>query len=313
MKAYLGFDTSCYTTSAAAALEDGGILDFRTPIPVAQGAVGIRQQEAVFLHVKALSQLVSQLIEALHQLGGAAIAGVGYSYAPTTQEGSYMPVFLPGTSMGRSLAAALDCPSFGFSHQQGHVRAAEYGSDLPDEYLALHVSGGTTEILRIKKPGYLVDVLGGTSDISAGQTIDRVGVALGLPFPAGPHLEALAQSVSNSSYEFRSRDMGTRFSFSGMETAAQRHIRQGADPGELSLGLFRSIGKVLCRSIRHCVEDTGLNTVLFSGGVCSNTILRKVIGEELAGCTILFGQPKLCSDNGVGIALLCKEAVCSKT
>jgi N6-L-threonylcarbamoyladenine synthase len=313
LKAYLGFDTSCYTTSAAAALEDGGILDFRTPIPVAQGAVGIRQQEAVFLHVKALSQLVEGLMEALDQKGGVEIAGVGYSYAPTTREGSYMPVFLPGTSMGRSLAAALNYPVHGFSHQQGHVRAAEYGNRLPDEYLALHVSGGTTEILRVKKPGYDVNILGGTADISAGQTIDRVGVALGLPFPAGPHLESLALSAADSPYRFHSRDMGTQFSFSGMETAAQRYIRDGAEPGELALGLFRSIAKTLCRSIRHCVEETGLNTLLFSGGVCSNAILREGIQEELGDCTILFGQPKLCSDNGVGIALLCKEAVCSET
>jgi len=252
-------------------------------------------------------------MEDLRRLGVDTIAGVGCSIAPTTQEGSYMPVFVPGRSMAESLASAFDCRCLQFSHQQGHVKAAEFGkNDLPENYLALHVSGGTTEILKVEKAGYRIETIGGTKDISAGQTIDRIGVALGLPFPAGPHLERLCEGVTDTPYVFSSKGMGAYFSLSGVESAAQRAIKAGADPKELALGIFKSVARHLVRSVRHCVEETGISTVLFSGGVCSNQIIRSVIYNKLKGCDIRFGEPRLCSDNAVGVALLTREAACSE-
>ena len=181
----LGIDTSNYTTSAAvfdgAAGENAGKL-----LEVRPGELGLRQSDALFQHVKALPERFETL-----RAGGwlEGIAAVGASTRPRAVEGSYMPCFLAGESQGRTLAAALGVPFFACSHQQGHIAAAAWSAgrlDLLDRpVLAWHLSGGTTELLHVEPDGVNVraTLLGGTSDISAGQLIDRTGVLLGLDFP----------------------------------------------------------------------------------------------------------------------------------
>ena len=183
----VGFDTSNYTTSAA--VFDGVQGENRGQLlTVEQGALGLRQSEALFQHVKRLHRMVEQLREE-GRMG--AIAAVGASTRPREVGGSYMPCFLVGEGQGRTLAAALGVPFFPCSHQQGHIAAAAWSAgreDLLDTpHLAWHLSGGTTELLYVRPSGYLIEaqLIGGTQDISAGQLVDRIGVAMGVPFPAG--------------------------------------------------------------------------------------------------------------------------------
>ena len=190
----LGIDTSNYTTSVA--LFDGGEgHNLGRLLEVPPGALGLRQSDALFQHVKRLPELLHQLREEGRLTG---LAAVGASVKPRWVEGSYMPCFLAGESLGRSLADALGAPFFPCSHQQGHLAAAAWSAgrmDLLDRpHLAWHLSGGTTELLYVtpEGPSLRAEKIGGTSDLSAGQLIDRTGQLLGLAFPAGKALDALS-------------------------------------------------------------------------------------------------------------------------
>ena len=191
--AVLGLDTSNYTTSVAVfdgsnGWNEGRLLDVRP------GELGLRQSDALFQHVKRLPSLFEKLKE---QGLLSDIRAVGASTRPRAVEGSYMPCFLAGTSQGQCLADTLGVPFFAHSHQQGHLAAAAWSAGhmelLDRPFLAWHLSGGTTELLKVEPDGYTVqaEIVGGTQDISAGQLIDRTGVLLGLQFPAGKALDAL--------------------------------------------------------------------------------------------------------------------------
>ena len=182
----LGFDTSNYTTSAAwfdgAQGENAGKL-----LEVKAGALGLRQSEALFQHVKALPDITARMLKSCDADVPVAI---GASTRPRAVEGSYMPCFLAGESQARTVSQVLGIPFYGFSHQQGHLAAVLWSSGhmelLEQPMLAWHLSGGTTELLYVE-PGLQACRIGGTSDLSAGQLVDRTGLLLGLSFPAGKH------------------------------------------------------------------------------------------------------------------------------
>ena len=194
MDAVLGLDTSCYTTSAAAVDAQGKVIAFsRLLLPVEAGQRGLRQSEAVFAHVRQLPQVVESLMAELPP--EARFCAVCASSKPRDEADSYMPVFQTGCGYGRGIAATLRIPFFETSHQQGHIAAGRIGlPPLDERFLALHLSGGTTELLLCEK-GKL-RLVGGSMDLHAGQMVDRVGVRLGLRFPAGPELEKLAMSCT---------------------------------------------------------------------------------------------------------------------
>ena len=231
----LGFDTSNYTTSAA--VFGGGTAENRGRLlTVPEGALGLRQSDALFQHVKRLHLMVEQL-----RSEGAVgqIAAVGASTRPREAEGSYMPCFLVGEGEGRALAAAVGVPFYPCSHQQGHVAAAAWSAgreDLLDKpHLAWHLSGGTTELLRVEPEGHTVraEVIGGTSDISAGQLVDRAGLLLGLPFPAGKALDGLYPEADGAGF-FRVKLNGLTFSLSGMENKVKELAEKGEKPANVA-------------------------------------------------------------------------------
>ena len=156
----LGIDTSCYTTSAAVAL-NGTIVSFgRKLLPVAKGERGLRQSEAVFAHIKQLPEVVRQVMEGLD----AAPAAVCVSAKPADGEESYMPVFRTGASFAEVLSACMGIPLYTTTHQRGHIRAAMIGSGMPGgDFLAVHLSGGTTDVLRVTEDGRL-SLLGSRSE-----------------------------------------------------------------------------------------------------------------------------------------------------
>jgi N6-L-threonylcarbamoyladenine synthase len=298
----LGVDTSCYRTSLALAdgeeilAESGRLLD------VPAGERGLRQSEALFQHVKRLPEL----LEALMARAEEPVGAVAVSVKPRPAEDSYMPVFTAGASVARSVASALRVPLIETTHQQGHVRAALVGCDLPVDFLAVHLSGGTTEVLRVG--GNLsIDLLGGTADISAGQLVDRVGVALGLSFPAGPHLEALAVKGEARSTLPVSVSRLT-CSLSGAEAALMRMIQSGAGAENVAAEVYSLIARTLARLISQATSQTGLTDVLLAGGVTSSALLRALLPERIRRLNetirIRWAKPELSGDNAAGVALI---------
>ena len=219
---YLGIDTSCYTTSCAIVDSDFHIVgEARKILEVKLGERGLQQSNMVFQHIKALPKLMSELPQ-------VSISGIGVSGFPRREENSYMPAFMVGLGQGETLSHLMNVPLHIFAHQENHILAALRDlKNIPNEpFLALHLSGGTTELVYCHYQGngiFESHIVGGSKDLQGGQYVDRIGVALGLPFPAGKHLEALA--LQTTEYEpLPSSVKDGWISFAGPCSAAMRRI-----------------------------------------------------------------------------------------
>lgn len=306
----VGLDTSCYTTSAAAVTVDGEVIaSCRRLLPVPKGERGLRQSEAVFIHVRQLPEQIELLSQ---HLMDCEIAAVCVSRRPRDEEASYMPVFHAGDAQGRSLAALLSVPCFATTHQRGHIAAAKVDSGIaPGDLLAVHLSGGTTEILSLV--GDELTLLGGTLDLHAGQVVDRTGVALGLPFPAGPYLEELAvKGTAKALLPVSMADGGMSCHLSGAETQVQRWIAAGTMPREdIAREVYDLLARTVARMVTTAAEKTGIRQVLIAGGVSSSQLFRTLVRQRIAkrdrDLHVCFGKPEYSGDNAVGVALLGAE------
>lgn len=303
MKACLGLDTSNYTTSAAI-WRDGEIVQVKRLLPVQPGALGLRQSDAVFHHVRQLPEL----LEKLRELEGAPLTAVAASDRPQQTEGSYMPCFLAGWGAAREIGAVLRVPVYHFTHQQGHVAAALYGAGCTDwigrEFLAFHVSGGTTDALFVRPDGEELlrcETVGRSLDLKAGQLIDRVGQMLGLPFPAGPALEALAGQASGT-YRPRPALEGGNCHLSGVENQCRAMKEKGAPAAEVALFCLRSVQAAIEGMTTALLAAQGKLPIVYAGGVMSNGLLQKALREKFGGH---FAPAAFSADNAAGIALLC--------
>lgn len=296
----IGFDTSNYTTSIAVySVQDS--MNYSKLLPVKQGELGLRQSNAVFHHTKGLPELSDRLFS---HFDTKEVTAVGVSTRPREVEGSYMPCFMVGYSHAKLLSDALGVPLVECSHQQGHVAAALWSAgrlDLMDTpHLAWHLSGGTTELLLVEPAGKNVKCIkiGGTTDISAGQLIDRTGQLLGLPFPSGKHLDALSKE-SECTEHFRIKCNGMEFSLSGMENKVQQYHLSNGGACDTAAYALRSIADVVLRATENAQKEYDL-PVVFSGGVASNSLLREV----LSPLQPVFAQPCYSTDNAMGVAII---------
>lgn len=300
----LGLDTSNYTTSAALyRAADGHIAQEKRPLPVRAGERGLRQSDALFHHVRQLPEAV----EALRRAAGEPISCVAASAFPRRAEGSYMPCFLAGSGTGRTLAAALGVPLHLFSHQEGHVAAALLGAGrlelLASPFLAFHVSGGTTDVLLVRPDGAHIlacEQVGGSLDLKAGQLIDRVGVMLGLDFPAGPALERLASQASGT-YRPKAVLRGGNCHLSGAENQCRAMHEDGAPDDEVARFCLSQVLAALDGMTAAALRETGDLPVLYAGGVMSNGMIRAALEARYGG---IFAPPAFSADNAAGIALL---------
>ena len=305
MAAFLGIDTSNYTTSVAVYdVTTEQIIHQKKLLPVEAGALGLKQSDAVFSHVKQLPVVMEQL-SALQP--AFDFDAVGYSARPRDVEGSYMPCFLVGECAARSIAAALKIPAYDFSHQAGHIAAALYSVKRLDlmnrRFIAFHVSGGTTDCLLVG-PGkeQLLDInqIASSLDLKAGQAIDRVGVMLGLRFPAGRHLEALALT-SSAQFKTTSTIRGMDCCLSGLENICKKMVIEGKPSCDIALYCIEYIAATLDKMTELVLKKYGNLPIVYAGGVMSNSIIRARFTEKYGG---MFAEPEYSSDNAAGVAIL---------
>lgn len=310
----LGIDTSNYKTSLALSDLKGDILfDSRKSLMVKQGERGLRQSHALFQHVDNLPELAEELFR---QFDRNRIAAVAASDKPRPVEGSYMPVFKAGVNFGKVIAASLGLPFFTFSHQEGHIEAVKHNSCITqdDEFLTYHLSGGTCELLQVKGNG--INIIGGSKDISFGQVIDRVGVALGMAFPAGEEMDKLALNGSIKEKNLKRIPLDRLFiNLSGLETQCHRELEKGASAEMIVPELFQKISVCLCELTEKAFQATDCSKILFAGGVSSSDFIKKEINRYFKGkpVSVIFGEPKLSSDNAVGISFLGGKAYGNQT
>lgn len=301
MDVILGIDTSCYTTSVALAdveMENCIKYELKMLLPE-KGEKGLRQSTALFLHIKNLPEVLDLLLRD----GQYNIKAVCVSEKPRPVEGSYMPVFEAGISVASAVASALGVPLYRTTHQENHIMAASNGIfDKP--FLALHLSGGTTELVRAipKYCGYDIEIVSATKDISFGKLIDRVGVKMGLEFPAGRYLDELAQSGEAcflppvKLYNGDINLSGAEKQFIDMTDKLSRE--------DIARSLFEYTAKLLEKWVYECVCRENIYDVLFAGGVSSNSIIQKLLknSQKLSNVNLHFASADICRDNAVGTA-----------
>ena len=297
----IGFDTSNYTTSIACFDGVEGVNCSRL-LPVKQGELGLRQSDAVFQHIKSLPELSGRLFS---HVDVKSVTAVGVSTRPRAVDGSYMPCFMVGFTHAKMLSDALRVPLIEVSHQQGHVAASLWSAgrmDLMDKpHLAWHLSGGTTELLLVEPEGRNVRCIkiGGTTDISAGQLIDRTGQLLQLPFPSGKHLDALSAQAQGREV-FKVKCPGLEFSLSGVQNKVQQFHAKNGDAAETAAYALRCVANAVYQASKNALAAYPGLEIVFSGGVASNSLLREV----LKPLNPVFAQPQYSTDNAMGVAIL---------
>ena len=316
---YIGFDTSNYTTSMAAADEQGRIIaNVKIPLPVKEGQRGLRQSDAVFLHTKNLSDIFAPFKEITKEYD--RVIAVGASEKPRDAEDSYMPCFLAGRAAATGYASATDSPVYFFSHQDGHIMAALYSAAHPEDgreaadmnelmkkpFAAFHVSGGTTEILYVDPRGddFRVEKIGGTTDLNAGQAIDRVGVMMGLRFPCGPEMERLAEKNTAKLQKPKISVKGLECCLSGLENLAASHYKKTDSPEETSAYVLEYVAATLDKMTEGLRERYSDIPIIYAGGVMSNKLIKSRLAHRN---DVYFASPAFSADNAAGIALLCRR------
>ena len=304
MTAVFGFDTSNYTTSAAAFVPQTSFLTQQKKLlPVKPGEKGLRQSDAVFHHTVQLPQVFSALQEGIDARPLAVCASV----SPRMEAGSYMPCFLVGKGAGELLARANGVPFFTTSHQHGHVMAALFGAQRLDlaerQFLAFHVSGGTTEALLVSPdPQEILQIrcVASSLDLKAGQAIDRVGLMLGLQFPCGAALDRLSRE-SDRIFRIRPTLKDGCPSLSGIENQCRKMIENGESPADVARFCILSVAAALEGMTAFLLQQYGDLPLLYAGGVMSNSEIRKRFEKQFGA---VFAPPEFSCDNAAGVALI---------
>ena len=303
----LGFDTSNYATSLAVydTCSKEVVCAKKKFLPVKPGQLGLRQSDAVFHHTAALPALLEELAA---EADLAAVEAVGVSARPRPAEGSYMPCFLTGVLAARAFCAGRGLPLVETTHQQGHIAAALLATGDASLFerpvLVFHISGGTTDLLLCQGADR-VERIGTSSDLYAGQAVDRVGVRLGFAFPAGAKVSELAARCDEP-VRPRSSVKGLTCSLSGLENQCLRLLEEGKSPEYVCryclLCVADTARKMVCRALE---QHPGL-PVVFAGGVMSSEIIQAWLGQRLPRAHFVPGQ--FSSDNAIGVAVLAGRA-----
>ena len=294
----LGIDTSNYATSVA--LVDNCthkvIFSEKRFLPVEEGKIGLRQQQALFEHIRNLTNIFSSFEV-------ADIGAVGVSVRPKDEEGSYMPCFLAGKMSAYSIGGNMNIPVIEASHQTGHLTSALFDVNREELFgetlMMLHVSGGTTDIL-LAEDGKVIKTIGSSLDLFAGQAVDRLGVKLGFPFPAGVYVSQLAEQCDEK-IRTKISVKGCNCNLSGLENQCDKLLAQGYSKEYVCKYCLTFVADTIVKMIENARLEYGNLPLVLAGGVMSSTVIKKIITEKLPDA--IFVKPEFSSDNAIGVAV----------
>lgn len=299
----LGIDTSNYATSLAVFDADAGevVCDCKKFLPVKAGQLGLRQSDALFHHTAALPELMQKINDTVPLY---KIQAVAVSEKPRPVQGSYMPCFLAGVNAATAFSLAGGVPLYKLTHQQGHIAAALYAAGdktlFERETLVFHVSGGTTDLLLCRGAQSIIP-LGTSSDLYAGQAVDRLGVKLGFAFPAGVYVSEQA-ALCEERIKPKVSVRGTACSLSGLENQCAKLLEQGKTAPYVCKYCLLCVAETLLRMAQNALQEHPCLPVVFAGGVMSSDLIRSYITARLPDAR--FVPAKFASDNAIGIAVL---------
>ena len=304
----LGLDTSCYTTSIAAiTLNKEIILNEKIILKVKKDNKGLRQSESVFQHVNNMGE-ISQIING--KLKNYNIVGICASTKPRPVDNSYMPVFSVGYNFAKLLSSINSCSFYETTHQENHIEASLFNNNLEneDKFLAVHMSGGTTEILLIEKndTNYNIEIVGGSLDVSFGQLVDRLGVSLNYNFPCGKYIDENALKCNEKIKNGLKTSVKSGYmNLSGIENQINKMINDH-NKEYLSKILLDTLVRSMYKSLTYICDKYELKEVLFGGGVSASKYIRKELSKKLKRENIkaYFTDGEYATDNAVGCAII---------
>ena len=305
-ESFLGIDTSNYTTSAALFVPyDNSMQSVKKLLPVKSGQCGLRQSDAVFHHTASLSGVLKDIL-----INAGEIRAIGVSQRPRNANGSYMPCFLAGKNTAEIISYALGTDIFYTSHQLGHIAAALYSCGKTEffnrEFIAFHVSGGTTDCLYCtpdEEDIINAELFSSSLDLKAGQAIDRIGVAMGLDFPCGKEIEKLAEQ-SDKRYSIKIKLKGNDCCLSGLENICKKMLLDNISPKDTAKYCLTYIGETVKLMVKKAKEHFGDIPVVFAGGVMSNSYIKNMLLNEFDA---YFAEPEYSCDNAAGTAVIAFE------
>ena len=304
----LGIETSCDETGVAIYDSARGLLanQLHSQARLHDPYGGVVPELASRDHIRRISPLIKAAMGEAG-LASEAIDGVAYTAGP-----GLAGALLVGASVGRSLAYAWGAPAVGVHHMEAHLLAVMLEEERPDyPFLALLVSGGHTQLVEVKALGDYA-MLGESLDDAAGEAFDKTAKLLGLGYPGGPRLSALAEQGRANGPVFP-RPMtdrpGLDFSFSGLKTAVALAVKELDSDDEqaradLARAFVEAVVDTLAIKCERAMEQTGINRLAAAGGVSANKQLRARLREMAArrGGRIFYPRPEYCTDNGAMIA-----------
>lgn len=302
----LGIESSCDDTSAAVLTTDG----IRSNVIASQSIHlkfgGVVPELASRAHQKTITQTVQQALDeadmSMDDIDGIAV----------TQGPGLLGSLLVGLCFAKGLALSRDIPLIGVNHMDAHIYAnfIDHAPEFP--FLALTVSGGHTQLVHVKS-AFQHEVIGQTRDDAAGEAFDKIGKLLGLPYPAGPHVDKLAQAGDPKFHKFPQALLheGLDFSFSGLKTSALYYLQDKEEDWiqehleDICASVSFAIAEVLVKKLKKAIQQTGVRSVLLAGGVSANSMLREKaekMGKEME-VKLFFPKISYCTDNAAMIAM----------
>jgi N6-L-threonylcarbamoyladenine synthase len=303
----LGIESSCDETGIALYQTGRGLLAHAlyTQVAMHNEYGGVVPELASRDHVRRVIPLVRQVMREA-EVSLDQISAIAYTQGP-----GLGGALLVGASVANALAYALDIPTIGIHHLEGHLLSPLLSDPAPEfPFVALLVSGGHTQLMRVDGVGQYT-LLGETVDDAAGEAFDKSAKLLGLGYPGGPALAKLAASGRPGLYKLprpmqHSGDLD--FSFSGLKTAVLTLVKQSDDAGQtkadIAYAVQEAIVDVLASKASAALEQTGLDQLVVAGGVGANRLLRERLNKDISkrGGKVFYPDLEFCTDNGAMIA-----------
>ena len=305
----LGIETSCDETGIALYDDSLGLMAdlLYSQIDVHKAYGGVVPELASRDHIRKCLPMIDQIL-AQTETKPDQIDAIAYTEGP-----GLIGALLVGASIAKSLALAWNIPAIGIHHMEGHLQATQL-TETPTQYpfVALLVSGGHTQLMACSQPGEY-EILGESMDDAAGEAFDKVAKMLGLGYPGGPQVAALATHGAKGRFHFprpMTQKPGLNFSFSGLKTHTMNTLRALKDPSDQDRAdIARAFEDAVVETIKikctRALAQTGYPTLVLAGGVSANTSLREGLQTLSQTLQIEVNYPdlKFCTDNGAMIAI----------
>lgn len=302
----LAIESSCDDTSAAVLTDQGIQSNIIASQSIHLQFGGVVPELASRAHQKTITQTVQQALDegdiSLDEIDGIAV----------TQGPGLLGSLLVGICFAKGLALSRDIPIIGVNHMDAHIYAnfIDYQPGFP--LIALTVSGGHTQLVHVKSP-FEHEVIGKTRDDAAGEAFDKIGKLLGLPYPAGPHMDKLAKEGDPGFHKFPQALLqeGLDFSFSGLKTSALYYLEDKEENwikehlNDICASVSLAIAEVLVKKLKRAIQQTRVETILLAGGVSANSLLRGKCEKMAMEMGVRLYSPKIsyCTDNAAMIAI----------